>query len=103
MLALLQALNALSTQVMHEVVAALEGLEQDATTRVAVLTGRGKAFAAGADIKEMQTLTQAQVRPMPLLCRVAGAGCCTGSKCTGGLAKCRHCRRPCAIHCCALH
>lgn len=37
-------------------------LDADRGVRAIILTGRGKAFAAGADIREMATLTHAQVR-----------------------------------------
>jgi enoyl-CoA hydratase len=51
-----QALNALSSQVLEELIAAFEAFEADEGQRCAVLTGAGpKAFAAGADIKEMAT------------------------------------------------
>jgi enoyl-CoA hydratase len=49
-----QALNALSDQVMTDVVAAMRAFDADATQGCAVLTGSEKAFAAGGDIKEMQ-------------------------------------------------
>ena len=51
-----QALNALNTQVCNELGAALAAFDADDSQRCAVLTGSEKAFAAGADIKEMQTL-----------------------------------------------
>ncbi|MFC9228873.1 enoyl-CoA hydratase-related protein [Streptomyces decoyicus] len=46
-----KALNALSLQVMTEVVAATEALDRDPDVGCIVLTGSAKAFAAGADIK----------------------------------------------------
>ena len=49
-----KALNALNTQVMAEVVAALQAFEADANVGAIVITGSERAFAAGADIKEMQ-------------------------------------------------
>ena len=49
-----KALNALSQQVMREVVQALQAFQSDAKIGAVVLTGSEKAFAAGADIKEMQ-------------------------------------------------
>ncbi len=55
-----KALNALNTTVMAEVVAALEGFDGDARVGAIVLTGSQKAFAAGADIKEMQPLSYAE-------------------------------------------
>lgn len=51
-----EALNALNLQVMHEVVAAAEEFDRDAEIGCLVLTGSEKAFAAGADVKEMQNL-----------------------------------------------
>ncbi len=49
-----QALNALNTQVLDELIAAFAAFEADASQGCAVITGSGeKAFAAGADIKEM--------------------------------------------------
>jgi enoyl-CoA hydratase len=49
-----QALNALNTQTLADLIAAFAAYEADATQKCAVLTGSEKAFAAGADIKEMQ-------------------------------------------------
>jgi enoyl-CoA hydratase len=46
---------------MHEVVDTVMALDADSSVRSIVITGRGKAFAAGADIKEMATLTQQEV------------------------------------------
>jgi enoyl-CoA hydratase len=49
--------NALSSEVMHEVVHALEQWETDDSIGAIVLMGNDKAFAAGADIQEMQNQT----------------------------------------------
>lgn len=46
-------LNALNRQLMTELRDALKGLDDDDEVRVIVLTGNDRAFAAGADIKEM--------------------------------------------------
>jgi enoyl-CoA hydratase len=54
------ALNALNTQLMDELTAVLDELEADETIGCMVLTGTGRAFAAGADIKEMQFKTYPQ-------------------------------------------
>jgi len=51
-----KALNALNSQVMRELVAALAACDADPAVGAIVLTGSEKAFAAGADIKEMQAL-----------------------------------------------
>jgi len=52
-----QALNALNGQLIAEINAALDGFESDRAIGCIVLTGSEKAFAAGADIKEMQGRT----------------------------------------------
>ncbi|MCF5703365.1 enoyl-CoA hydratase [Pseudomonas syringae] len=56
-----QALNALNAQLVREVNQALDALEADANIGCIVLTGSKKAFAAGADIKEMAELTYPQI------------------------------------------
>ncbi len=55
-----QALNALSAALMEDLNAALEAFETDSAIGAIVLTGSEKAFAAGADIKEMQDKTFAE-------------------------------------------
>jgi enoyl-CoA hydratase len=47
-----EVLNALSEELMDELVSSLETLDNEADIRCIVLTGNEKAFAAGADIKE---------------------------------------------------
>ena len=47
------ALNAINFELMAELVAALEELDKDQAIRVIILTGSERAFAAGADVKEM--------------------------------------------------
>ncbi len=47
------ALNALNTAMMTEIADALAALEEDEMIGCVILTGNEKAFAAGADIKEM--------------------------------------------------
>ncbi|MFI6775840.1 enoyl-CoA hydratase [Nocardia sp. NPDC050412] len=49
-----KALNALNAQVLDDVIAALDELEHDDAIGAIVITGSERAFAAGADIKEMQ-------------------------------------------------
>jgi enoyl-CoA hydratase len=49
-----QALNALNSQVLADLIHAFGKFDADDNQRCAVLTGSEKAFAAGADIKEMQ-------------------------------------------------
>ena len=48
-----EVLNALSVQLMDQLVAALEGFDNDPNIHVMVLTGSEKVFAAGADIADM--------------------------------------------------
>jgi enoyl-CoA hydratase len=49
-----QALNALNSEVLKELIAVFAAYDADPGQRCLVLTGSEKAFAAGADIKEMQ-------------------------------------------------
>ena len=51
-----QALNALNSTVLAELIQALEAYDADDGQGCAVITGSDKAFAAGADIKEMSSL-----------------------------------------------
>lgn len=55
-----KALNALCNGLMNEVSQALDQFEKDDTVGAIVITGSEKAFAAGADIKEMQNNTYAK-------------------------------------------
>jgi enoyl-CoA hydratase len=81
-----KALNALNTQLMRELTGALAELDRDPGVGAIVITGSARAFAAGADIKEMAPLefadmyaqdwfaawdTVASVRT-PLIAAVAG-------------------------------
>jgi enoyl-CoA hydratase len=52
-----QALNALCDALIRELGTALDGFERDAAIGAVVITGSDKAFAAGADIKEMASKT----------------------------------------------
>jgi enoyl-CoA hydratase/carnithine racemase len=54
-----EALNALNAQLMDEICLALDAAEADDGVGCVVLTGSEKAFAAGADIKEMAAKTYA--------------------------------------------
>ena len=55
-----QALNALNSEVLKELIEAFGEYDSDDSQRCLVLTGSEKAFAAGADIKEMQTKSYMQ-------------------------------------------
>ena len=50
-----QALNALNSTVLKELIDAFGAYDSDQSQHCLVLTGSEKAFAAGADIKEMQS------------------------------------------------
>jgi enoyl-CoA hydratase len=50
-----QALNALNNQVLNDLIAVFADYDADPAQRCLVLTGSEKAFAAGADIKEMSS------------------------------------------------
>ncbi|MCC2652285.1 MAG: Enoyl-CoA hydratase/isomerase family protein [Microvirga sp.] len=56
-----QALNALSSLLATELLIALDGLETDDGVGCIVITGSERAFAAGADIREMASLTHTDV------------------------------------------
>ena len=56
-----KALNALNGQLINEMNAALDGFQADPAIGCIILTGSEKAFAAGADIREMKDQTFAEV------------------------------------------
>jgi enoyl-CoA hydratase len=95
-----QALNALNGKLMAELSQALAELDADESVRCLILTGSEKAFAAGADIKEMKdrsfmdvyktdfiTATWEQISKVrkPIIAAVAGyalgGGCETAMMC----------------------
>jgi enoyl-CoA hydratase len=47
------AMNALSRELRHALIGAFEGLASDADVGVVILTGAGRAFSAGLDLKEL--------------------------------------------------
>ncbi|HCS41753.1 MAG TPA: enoyl-CoA hydratase, partial [Pseudomonas sp.] len=81
-----KALNALNGQLIAELNLALDQFDKDPRIGCMVITGSAKAFAAGADIKEMADLTFPQIylddffapadriasRRKPLIAAVAG-------------------------------
>ena len=90
-----QAMNSLSRQLMAELAEAIESLEADPAVRVLVLTGAGRAFCAGLDLKELGsgqgTLGQgesgvAAKDPVAALERFSGPviGAINGAAVTGG-------------------
>jgi enoyl-CoA hydratase len=56
-----KALNALNSEVMREVTSAAAELDADRGIGAIIITGSEKAFAAGADIKEMASLSFSEV------------------------------------------
>ena len=75
-----QALNALCTPLIDELGQALDAMEADDDIGAIVLTGSDKAFAAGADIKEMQPKTYMD--------------CYLGGFITDGWERVAECRKP---------
>ena len=57
-----QALNALNPQVLDELYKAFEQFDADESADVAILTGEGRAFVAGADIVAMSTMSTLEGR-----------------------------------------
>lgn len=62
-----KALNALNREMMAEVIAALEQFDADAEVGCLVVTGNERAFAAGADIKEMVEAQPADMLNNPFI------------------------------------
>ncbi len=52
-----EVLNALNPEMFEELLAALEVFDADGAIRCMILTGSGRAFSAGADIKQMAGMT----------------------------------------------
>ena len=62
-----EALNALNDQVLQELDAVLDQVEDKEDLLVMILTGAGRAFVAGADIGQMSNLTAAQAKAFGVL------------------------------------
>jgi len=62
-----KALNALNKQMVCELIDAVKDFDSDKNIKVAILTGEGKAFIAGADIKEMKDMTPLQAKDFAFL------------------------------------
>src|SRR5271165_1086806 len=75
-----QALNALNAALISDLAAAIDEFEVDDAIGAIVLTGTDKAFAAGADIKEMVGKTYPQVYLDDFI--------------TQGWERVAHCRKP---------
>lgn len=55
-------LNALNKETIRELLNAVSELEDDKKIKAAILTGEGKAFIAGADIKQMKDMTPLEAK-----------------------------------------
>ena len=62
-----EALNALNDQVLRDLDAILDEVENNDDILVAVITGAGRSFVAGADIGQMSTLTAAEGKKFGVL------------------------------------
>jgi 2-(1,2-epoxy-1,2-dihydrophenyl)acetyl-CoA isomerase len=58
-----EALNAWNAQFGEDLLAALRGVTEDEAVRAVVLTGAGRAFSSGADLKDISTDTTPDGRP----------------------------------------
>ncbi len=56
-----QAMNALSTTMVTELISALTEFEKDEEVRCLLIAGSERAFSAGADIKEMAEMTAVEM------------------------------------------
>ncbi len=54
-------LNAINRQMVSEILIAAEAFDRDSTIHVIVLSGNGRAFAAGADIDEMKDISSIEL------------------------------------------
>jgi enoyl-CoA hydratase len=55
-------LNALNIETIKEIIQGIEELENDEKIHVAVITGEGKSFIAGADISQMKNMTPLEAK-----------------------------------------
>lgn len=62
-----EALNALNDQVLRDLDSVLDQVEENDEILVAILTGAGRSFVAGADIGQMSTLTAAEAKKFGVL------------------------------------
>jgi enoyl-CoA hydratase len=69
-----KALNALNGDTMREIITALEIFDEDEGTGCMVLTGNEKAFAAGADIKQMAEASAISMLNSPMIGYGTGSG-----------------------------
>jgi 2-(1,2-epoxy-1,2-dihydrophenyl)acetyl-CoA isomerase len=64
------AMNALNNRMREELVSAIDWVERDAELKVLVMTGKGKAFCAGGDVKGMGT-QERPINPSQIIIRLA--------------------------------
>ena len=57
-----KALNAINREVLNELINVFQELGEDENIKVIILSGEGKAFVAGADIKEMINMSPTEAR-----------------------------------------
>lgn len=57
-----EALNAINMAMYADVATAMNAIEDDSSAWVVIVTGEGRSFSVGADLKERQTMTLADVR-----------------------------------------
>jgi enoyl-CoA hydratase len=57
-----EVLNALNIETLEELSNAIDELENDGNIHVVVITGKGKAFIAGADISQMKNMTPLEAK-----------------------------------------
>jgi enoyl-CoA hydratase/carnithine racemase len=57
-----EVMNSFNFGLLRELKAKVEAIQFDPDVRVVIITGAGKAFCAGADLKERTTLSEQQVR-----------------------------------------
>jgi enoyl-CoA hydratase/carnithine racemase len=70
-----EALNAISTELARDLAAATEELRADADVRVVLLAGDGdRAFCVGADLKERNSMTDAEILAQRTVFRAAFGG-----------------------------
>lgn len=62
-----EAMNALNAELLKELIMAVNEIAEDDAIRALIITGTGRAFAAGADIKYMQPLNAVDGRSLAQL------------------------------------